>query len=104
MFWIKNKLGIGYISRRNDNITELRINGYKQITDIIKKLSPFIKFKKNQAEAIYNSLNILLNKQKLSKFDRRKLIDCIIKVQSNNYITKRKKSRLEFEKILGLTP
>jgi hypothetical protein len=27
LLWIRKKFGIGYISRRNDNITELRING-----------------------------------------------------------------------------
>ena len=30
LFWIRKMLGIGYISRRNDGISELRINGYKQ--------------------------------------------------------------------------
>ena len=50
--WIKKVLGIGFISRRNDGITELRINGFKQTKEILKKLMPFIRFKRKQAKAL----------------------------------------------------
>src|SRR3989344_7632399 len=57
--WIRESFGIGYLSDRNDGITELRINGFKQVRDILKNLLPFIKFKKNQAEALYKASDIL---------------------------------------------
>lgn len=46
LYWIKEQLGIGYISKRNDNITELRINGFRQINSILCQLIPYIRFKK----------------------------------------------------------
>ena len=52
LYWIKKILGIGYLSKRNDGMTELRINGFKQVRDILKDLIPFIKFKKDQASAL----------------------------------------------------
>src|ERR1700722_17468960 len=47
--WIKKVLGIGYISQRNDGMTELRINGHRQVLDILESLKPFLKFKERQA-------------------------------------------------------
>ena len=37
LFWIKKRLNIGYISRRNDGMTELRINGYERVKKILEK-------------------------------------------------------------------
>ena len=31
LVWMRDVFGIGYISNRNDNITELRINGYNAV-------------------------------------------------------------------------
>jgi hypothetical protein len=32
------------ISQRNDGMTELRVNGFKQVKEILQNLLPFIKF------------------------------------------------------------
>ena len=104
LYWIRNILGIGYISRRNDGMTELRINGFKQVRNIIKDLLPFIKFKKEQAKAMYCALEILLKNNQLKDSQWRKLVDCILKIQEHNYVTKRKKTREELYLMLGLTP
>ena len=56
----KKVLGIGYISHRNDGMTELRINGHRQVMQILERLMPFLKFKKKQAKAIINSAKLLL--------------------------------------------
>jgi hypothetical protein len=103
LYWIRNIFNIGYISRRNDGITELRINGYKQIERILRNLLPFIKFKKIQAKVLLSSAK-LLQKSKLNEKELRKLVNNILKIQSENYITKRKKNKKELLKILGLTP
>ncbi len=100
--WIKKILGIGYISRRNDGMTELRINGFRQVKDIIQNLLPFIKFKKNQAEAIIKASNLLIGK--LTKKDLPKIIDSVLEVQNNNYKSRNKKTRQELLKIVDLTP
>lgn len=103
LLWMKNKFGIGYISRRNDNITELRINGYAQVERIITLLKPYMKFKKIQAGVLLKSAKIL-QKKNMSEKDHRKLVDNILIIQSENYATKKKKSKEELLKVLGLTP
>ena len=104
--WIRRSFGIGYLSDRNDGMTELRINGYKQVRDILKSLLPFIKFKKNQAEALY-SATVILARKKLKEFTRSELLNLIelmLLIQSCNYVTKRKKTREELMEVLDLTP
>ncbi|MFA4817643.1 MAG: LAGLIDADG family homing endonuclease [Parcubacteria group bacterium] len=101
--WIRKIFGIGYLSKRNDNITELRINGYKQVERILKMLYPFVKFKKIQAGAIIKAAK-LLQKKRMSRSDYEKLVDYIVLVQKENYVTKKKKTKEELLKVLGLTP
>ena len=106
LYWIQNILGIGYISRRNDGMTELRINGFKQIRNIIKKLLPYIKFKKYQAEALYKAADILSKGSisKLNKSQLKSLVNLILAIQKENYIAKKKKTKEELYEVLGLTP
>ena len=106
LYWIKKVVNIGYISKRNDGMTELRINGYTQVRDILKNLSPFIRFKKPQAEAILTASQLLIKKSvnKLTIGDRKKLAHCMMTVQNNNYITRNKKSSADILNILDLTP
>ena len=106
LYWIRGVLGIGYVSRRNDGMTELRINGFKQVRDILIKLNPFIRFKKLQSNALLKACEILsetkfkmLTEQKLKN-----LVDCVLVIHSENYVTKKKKTRKELLQILGLTP
>ena len=106
LYWIKEVLGIGYLSRRNDGMTELRINGYKQIRNILKDLLPYIRFKKLQGQALQNACEILSTTKfkMLSKEKLKKLVDYILVIQKENYVTKKKKTREELLKILDLTP
>ena len=106
LYWIQEVLGIGYVSRRNDGMTELRINGYKQTRNILKSLLPYIRFKKLQASALLKACEILssIKFNKLTKKQLTKLVDLILVIQSENYVTKKKKTRSELHKILGLTP
>ncbi len=106
LYWIRKNLGIGYMSRRNDGITELRINGFVQVKNIIKSLLPFLKFKKDQAKALHKAADLLSKKQnhRLSRSELLRLVKYIITIQNNNYITRRKKTKDELFKILDLTP
>ena len=106
LYWIRKVLGIGYISKRNDGITELRINGYKQTREILRSLSPYIRFKKLQTDALLQACEILSNIKfnKLTKIQLRKLVDLILVIQSENYVTKKKKTKSELYKVLDLTP
>lgn len=105
LYWIWEVLNVGYVTKRNDQITELRINGFITIASILEDLEPFIRFKKLQAKAMIKACRILnqgirtLSKQQLSI-----VIEQILIIQNNNYKAHRKKSREELIKILGLTP
>ena len=104
--WIKDILNIGYISHRNDGMTELRVNGFKQVKEILQDLIPFIKFKKEQAKALFEASNMLSNKKNslLDKNDLQKLVEYILTIQNNNYVTKKKKTKQDLFKFLDLTP
>ena len=106
LYWIKKVLGIGYISNRNDGMTELRINGYKQVRDILKSLLPYIRFKKLQTQALLQACEVLSGTKfsKLKQKQLAKLVDFILVIQSENYVTKKKKTISELHKVLGLTP
>ena len=104
--WIRDIFAVGYLSHRNDGMTELRINGYKQIESILKSLLPYIRFKKIQAEALCVACGILClgTIKTLKREDLRKLVDLILVIQHENYVTKKKKTKSELYKILDLTP
>jgi len=104
--WIREIFEIGYISKRNDGMSELRINGYQSVKNILEILLPFIRFKRIQAEALFKACIILSSKKYklLLKSDLAMLVDLILIIQKENYATKSKKTRKELLKILGLTP
>ena len=106
MYWIQKVLGIGYLSKRKDGITELRINGYKQVRNILNMLSPYIRFKKLQSNALEKACDILSTAKfkMLSKEKLKELVNYILVIQSENYVTKKKKTRKELIAMLGLTP
>ena len=106
LYWIRSVLGKGYLSQRNDGMSELRINGYASVRGIIQLLKPYLRFKKIQADALFEAVDILASK-KYRTLDREqliKLVDLILVIQNENYVTKKKKTRLELLQILGLTP
>ena len=106
LYWIQEVFGIGYISHRSDGMTELRINGYEQVRNILKSLSPYVRFKKLQCAVLLQACEILSGTKfkNLTKKQLIKLVDLILVIQSENYVTKKKKTRNELFKILGLTP
>ena len=106
LFWIQKILGKGYFHRRNDGMSELRINGYATVKSILELLTPYIRFKKIQANALIGACAIL-SSHKFKMLDRGqkiKLVDLILVIQKENYVTKRKKTRDELFRILDLTP
>ncbi len=85
-------------------MTELRINGFKQVRDILKDLIPFIKFKKDQASALFKATDLLSRSSILSNKNLLELIKFILIIQNNNYVTKKKRTKDELMTVLGLTP
>ncbi len=106
LLWIRQKLGIGYISRRNDGMTELRVNGFRQTRDILKLLLPYIRFKKLQAKALYSASHLLSTTElrHLTRMQLTRILHYILVIQKENYVTKRKKTKEELSTMLDLTP
>ncbi len=107
LYWIREKLQIGYLFKRNDGMTELRINGYSRVSTILRMLLPYLRFKKIQAKAIYDASRMLCRRKflrKLSYIEKEKLISQILIVQNENYKSRYKKSETELKSALGIIP
>ena len=50
LFWLKEKFQVGYIRDRNDGMSEYTIVGPKPVSEILKKLMPYLRLKRDQAE------------------------------------------------------
>jgi hypothetical protein len=103
LVWIREMLGIGYISKRNDGVTELRINGYESVKRVLQSLLPFIRFKRNQALALLKACAVLENRKRSDK-ELKQVVACITIIQEENYASRRKKTKEDLLKILDLTP
>jgi hypothetical protein len=106
LYWIRKILHIGYVSRRTDGMSELRINGYAQVRDILKRLLPYIRFKAVQAKSLLKATEIL-SSAKFRMLEKRQLlllVTLVLRMQQENYVTKKKKTREELLTMLGLTP
>ena len=106
LHWISRELGIGYISRRKDGMSELRVNGFRQVKKILSDLLPCLRFKKIQAKALAQACGILdkTTFKNLSQRQLKTLVGLILVIQNENYVTKKKKTKEELFKILDLTP
>lgn len=94
--WIQKKLKAGYLSKRDDNMVELRIEGHKRVQTILKNLYPFIVFKKKQARLMFKALKILaVMKKPIQLLKICKISD---EISSINYATTRKKYNFDFVK------
>ncbi len=104
--WIRQTFGIGYLSQRNDGMTELRINGYAKVRSILEMLAPYIRFKKIQTGTIISACKLLERKsfRMLTSLEKKKLCEYAFRVQENNYRTRKKRTLEEFYRDVGLTP
>lgn len=106
LHWIREQLSIGYISRRKDGMTELRINGFEQVRHILTELKPFIRFKVKQAQALIDACTLLSQKfvRELSKRELQQLIECTFEIRKENYKSRSKLTKETLNQFLSLTP
>ena len=104
--WMREVLGIGYLSNRNDGMTELRINGFASVHKVLTQLRPFIRFKTVQADALMQACTILNSKKisKLSEQELRSLVEFVFLIKDHNYKSKATLSKETLLLRLGLTP
>lgn len=106
LYWIRERLGIGYIARRNDGMTELRINGFEQVRDILIVLKPHIRFKAMQARAMIAACGLLSRKfvRELSKREQHRLVELTFAVRKENYKSRSTLTKEKLHQFLRLTP
>ena len=93
LLWMRKVLGIGYVSRRKDGITEVRINGYEQVEKILSWMTPYLKFKQTQAKSILEVLQLLKGRRMsdLSKREKQKIAKLLVTAREQNYQSGQKK-------------
>lgn len=104
--WMRTVLGIGYCSKRNDGMSELRINGYEQVRRILLRLKPYVRFKRRQLVYVLKA-SLILTKVKsrdLSSAQLKRLVAYMLAIQAENYSAHRKKTKDELYAVLDLTP
>jgi len=104
--WMKKFLSTGYISVRNDGMTELRIQGYETVFHTLSMLKPYLRFKAVQCEALMQACVLLIQTplKQMTDDNLKQIVDCILRIQNMNYVTKKKRSKEELYESLGLTP
>ena len=106
LHWIRGVFNIGYVSQRCDGISELRINGYRQVLLILIALQPFIRFKEVQTKALIEACKILSKNsiQKLTEKQLRKVVELAFVIKGENYKSRSSQTKEEMYEHLGLTP
>ena len=87
-------------------MTELRINGFSQVRETLEALQPYLRFKKKQAGLLIKACKMLEQEtlRTIKSKDIRKIVDLLLLIQNENYMSKRRKTKEELYQILGLTP
>ena len=96
LIWFRKAFNVGYLSKRNDNMVELRINGYSSCEKILKKLKPFTKFKKKQLNL---SLEIISKLKKISKINKKDILEIAKladKISKENYLSANRKYSYDY--------
>ncbi len=104
--WMRKQLQCGYVSKRNDGMTELRINGFSQVRETLEVLQPYLRFKKKQAKLLIQAC-IMLEQETLRTMpskDIRKIVDLLLLIQNENYMSKKRKTKEDLHQLFGLTP
>lgn len=101
LHWIRRMLDIGYIYRRNDGMTELRMNGYAQCKRVLRQLQPFIRFKKSQVDVVLKSIAILERTPvaQLTIREKKLLVTYILEIQKHNYQSQGKRTKQQLMKM-----
>lgn len=103
---MREVLGIGYITNRNDGMTELRINGFTSVKAVLLELKPYLRFKKVQVNALVQACTILEAKKigELSTKELCTLVDLVFVIKTQNYKSHATLTKEVLLHRLGLTP
>ena len=85
--WVKKVLGCGYVYTRNDHISELRVEGFQRVFEVLEALEPYLKFKKKQVNLMLDFIPKL--QQKL--ITKQETANWIEKIRKYNYFSSQRK-------------
>ncbi len=85
--WIHKILG-GYVYTRNDNICELRIEGFARVLKVLVLLKPFLRFKRKQASLLIK----LIPKLQQKIVNKSNVSEWIKKMREYNYYSSQRTS------------
>jgi len=83
-------ISAGYLYKRNDRMSEIRIEGLSQVKSLLKKLKPYIRFKIIQVYGMINAIKILQKRRKYSLEDFLSVCKLADEISKANYSTNRK--------------
>ena len=81
--WIKQVLGCGYVYTRNNHICELRIEGFQRVFEILLKLQPYLRFKREQVKLMLD----LIPKLQQRQVSKDETVTWIKKMREYNYFS-----------------
>lgn len=87
---IHKVLGAGYIYKRNDHISEIRIEGFTSVNKLLLTLKPYVRFKKDQVNLMLAALKILQT-SKYSLEDFLKVCELADLISQASYSSKNRK-------------
>ena len=101
LFWLKEQLYVGYIRDRNDGMSEYAIVGVNPVSSLLKKLLPYLRLKKKQAELALSVINEMpgSGRQMMAK-DLLRLSKEVDKFLLLNYSKKRTNTSIVVEQFL----
>ena len=106
LLWMQEILECGYLSRRRDGMTELKINGFAKVKHVLLWLQPYIQFKKVQAAALVAACTLLEQKfiRDMEPTELRQLVDLMFEIKAQNYKSHSAIPKNDVLTRLGLTP
>ena len=87
-------IGAGYVYKRNDHISELRVEGHARVEQLLTKLKPYIRFKKLQVKYMLKAIKKLSKKQTIEEF--LEVCDLADDISATNYVSRNRKYTAEY--------
>lgn len=95
ILYLKSLIGCGYVYRRNDHMTEYRLEGHARVRELLRKLQPYVLFKKEQVAYMLKAIAILKKKHyTLDEF--LKVCEYSDLISGNNYSTTTRKFTAQY--------
>jgi hypothetical protein len=90
MHQFQKLIGAGYVYQRNDRISELRIEGFKQVNKCLRLFRPYLVFKSTQADLMFEALRIVM-KRRYSIEEFLQVCQLADEISQASYTSKRRK-------------